>query len=211
MKRPAMVLTCAVLLAGPNPGGIVPARVAGSSPAVAEGAPGDPEAGRRQAGQCRTCHGLEGMARIPIAPHIGGEPASYIESQLSAFRDGRRTHEMMSVVAQSLNDAAIANLAAWYGAQQASAVLPAGVSESDAPAECSACHGVQGIGQTDGVPNLAGESAIYIDTQLKAFRLGKRHHDVMSVIAASMSDEDMRRVADWYAAITLKITPPATQ
>jgi cytochrome c553 len=59
------------------------------------------------------------------------------------------------------------------------------------------------------VPNLAGESAIYIDTQLKAFRLGKRKHEVMSAVAADLTDEDIRAFADWYAAVKLEIAPPA--
>ncbi|MEP5039539.1 cytochrome c, partial [Roseibium sp.] len=87
--------------------------LAGAVPA-AEFPKGDAQAGRKQAGQCRTCHGLDGFARIPIAPHIGGEPADYIAQQLTAFRDGTRTHEMMSVVAKSLDDEKIADVAAWY-------------------------------------------------------------------------------------------------
>jgi cytochrome c553 len=55
-------------------------------------------------------------------------------------------------------------------------------------------------------PNLAGESAIYIDTQLKAFRLGKRTHEIMSAIAADLTNDEIREYADWYASIRLKIT-----
>ena len=62
----------------------------------------DLEAGRRVAGMCRTCHGLEGLAQIPVAPNIGGEPADYIATQLEAFRSGARKQEMMSVVAAGL-------------------------------------------------------------------------------------------------------------
>ncbi|WP_245165029.1 c-type cytochrome [Stappia sp. 28M-7] len=209
MKRSAMALACTALLAGPGLGGIGPVQVLGSSPALAETVKGDPAAGRKRAGMCRTCHGLDGMARIPIAPHIGGEPQAYLRAQLEAFRDGRRVHEMMSVVAKSLDDTAIADLAAWYGSHQASATLPAGASAEAAPAQCSACHGEAGIGQMEDVPNLAGESAIYIDTQLKAFRLGKRKHEVMSAVAADLTDEDIRAFADWYAAVKLEIAPPA--
>ncbi len=190
-------------------GGVLLAQIAFAAlPASAQEPEGDPQAGRKAAGMCRTCHGLEGLARIPIAPHIGGEPAAYLNRQLRAFRDGTRTHEMMSVVAKSLDDTAIANLAAWYSSQEARATLPDGVSPDDAPVECSACHGEAGMGQTEDVPNLAGESPIYIDTQLKAFRLGKREHEVMSAVAADLSDEEMRRFADWYAAVKLTIEKP---
>ena len=56
--------------------------------------------------------------------------------------------------------------------------------------------------------NLAGETNIYIDTQLKAFRSGKRTHDIMSEIAANMSDAEIRSVADWYDGINLSVTAP---
>ena len=49
---------------------------------------GDAQAGRKLAMQCRTCHGIEGHAKMPIVPHIGGENPAYIEHQLTAFRDG---------------------------------------------------------------------------------------------------------------------------
>lgn len=166
----------------------------------------DAAQGRKLAGQCRTCHGLDGYARIPIAPHIGGEPAIYIENQLRAFREGAREHEMMSVVARDLTDAQIADLAAWYASHKAMPALAA--DPSGAPEACVACHGADGIGLAPDVPNLAGETNIYIDTQLKAFRLGKRTHEVMSEVAAGLSDTEIRAAADWYAAIGLKIAPP---
>ncbi len=163
----------------------------------------DLDNGRKLAGQCRTCHGLDGYARIPIAPHIGGEPATYLAAQLVAFRDGVRVHEMMSVVAEDLSDAQIDDLAAWYSDHDVTAAMPA---EPDAaPGLCIDCHGVDGIALEEDAPNLAGESAIYIDTQLKAFRLGKRSHQVMTPIAEQLSDADIRAAADWYAAITIEI------
>ena len=165
---------------------------------------GDPAEGRKLAGQCRTCHGIDGFAKIPIAPHIGGEPAPYISSQLTSFRDGTRTHEMMSVVAKSLTDQQIADLATWYASHDVKATLTADVA--GAPEVCVACHGQDGIGLTEDVPNLAGETNIYIDTQLKAFRRGSRTNELMSAIAADLTDEEIRAAADWYASVKIEIT-----
>ncbi|MGY9046892.1 hypothetical protein P775_25940 [Puniceibacterium antarcticum] len=172
--------------------------------AVSAQTAGDPAEGRKLAGQCRTCHGIDGYAKIPIAPHIGGEPAPYIMSQLTAFRDGTRTHEMMSVVAKSLTDQQIADLAAWYADHTVTATLTA--DAAGAPVVCVACHGENGIGLAEDVPNLSGETNIYIDTQLKAFRGGKRTHPVMSAIAADLTDQDIRAAADWYASVRVEIT-----
>jgi cytochrome c553 len=177
--------------------------LAGGTPAAAD----DPAAGRQVAGMCRTCHGLDGYAQIPIAPHIGGEPQEYLEAQLMAFKTGAREHEMMTIVAQGLTAQQISDVASWYAAHDVTATLPAGVTEADAPDACVSCHGADGLSQALDAPNLAGEVNIYIDTQLKAFRTGKRQHPIMSAIAAEMTDEEIRAVADWYAAVTLEITP----
>lgn len=178
--------------------------LAGATPAPAA----DPEAGRRVAGMCRTCHGMDGYAQIPIAPHIGGEPQDYLEAQLMAFKTGTREHEMMSIVAQSLTAQQIADVAAWYAAHTAEATLPAGVDEAQAPDACVSCHGADGLSQLLDAPNLAGETNIYIDTQLKAFKRGRRTHEIMSSVAADLSDAEIRAIADWYAAIELTIAPP---
>lgn len=168
----------------------------------------DAEAGRKVANMCRTCHGLDGLAVMPVAPNIGGEPAAYIAEQLQAFKTGARENEMMTVVAGGLSDQQIADVAAWYAAHTATAEPKPGFDPAAAPEACVACHGADGIAVIEAAPNLAGENAIYIDTQLKAFRGGKRTNDIMTPIAAELDDATIRAVADWYAGIGLKITPP---
>ena len=64
-----------------------------------------------------------------------------------------------------------------------------------------------GMAVIEDAPNLAGETNIYLDTQLKAFRTGKRKHDIMSEVAAGMTDEEIRAVADWYSQVKLEISP----
>jgi cytochrome c553 len=81
--------------------------------------------GRTLAGQrCQVCHGLDGIATIPIAPNLAGESAIYLQTQLKAFRSGKREHEMMTVVAKDLTDADIASVAAWYESIQVTATMP---------------------------------------------------------------------------------------
>ena len=85
---------------------------------------GDPALGRQKAKMCQTCHGIDGLARIPSAPHLAGESQVYLGTQLKAFRSGKRTHEIMSMIAQQLSDADIDNLAAWYSSIQISVIVP---------------------------------------------------------------------------------------
>jgi cytochrome c553 len=73
---------------------------------------------------------------------------------------------------------------------------------------CQVCHGFDGLGKNPDVPNIAGDSQNYLVRQLKAFRSGERQHEQMSIIAQSLSDEDIQNLSAYYAAITVTATPP---
>lgn len=74
--------------------------------------------------KCQVCHGIDGIAKIPIAPHLAGESQIYIETQLKAFRSGKREHEMMSVIAQDLSDGDITSVAQWYSSIKITVEVP---------------------------------------------------------------------------------------
>ena len=76
---------------------------------------GDPASGRGKAVQCQTCHGLDGMAKLPNAPHIAGQNEIYLVKALKDYRTGARRNEMMSLVIRELSDKDILDLAAYYG------------------------------------------------------------------------------------------------
>ena len=77
-------------------------------------AAGDPKAGRKKALECQTCHGLDGVSKLPEAPNLSGQVENYLVKALNDYRSGARTNEMMSLVAPTLSDGDIADLAAWY-------------------------------------------------------------------------------------------------
>lgn len=77
---------------------------------------GDIAAGRKKALQCQTCHGLDGLSKLPEAPNLAGQPEPYLVKSLDDFRQGRRQNEMMSIAAEALSDTDIADLAAYYAA-----------------------------------------------------------------------------------------------
>ena len=96
------------------------AALACAQPAAA----GDAAQGKEKAAKCKTCHGIDGIAKIPIAPHLAGESQIYLETQLKAFRSGKRVHEMMSVIAKDLTDEDISDVAAWYASIRITAEMP---------------------------------------------------------------------------------------
>jgi len=92
--------------------------------AATAGQAADPAAGRDKAQMCVTCHGIDGVPKVPDAPMIAGENAIYLTNQLKAFRSGARQHEQMSIIAQSLSDEDIADLAAWYSSINVTVEVP---------------------------------------------------------------------------------------
>ena len=74
--------------------------------------------------------------------------------------------------------------------------------------KCLVCHGKYGLAVAPNVPNLAGENANYIVSQLKAFKSGKRQHEQMSIIAADLEEADIQDLARWYSLIKVVATPP---
>ena len=79
-------------------------------------AAGDVKAGRAKAMMCQACHGLDGLSKTPDAPNIAGQTEPYLVSQLQAFKSGARKNDAMSVVAPSLPDKDIEDLAAYFSA-----------------------------------------------------------------------------------------------
>ena len=80
--------------------------------------------GEAKARTCAVCHGPLGIATMPDTPNIAGQPERYLSEQLKAYRSGKRSHEVMSLMAKPLSDDDIANLAAWFASIKVEAVVP---------------------------------------------------------------------------------------
>jgi cytochrome c553 len=72
----------------------------------------------------------------------------------------------------------------------------------NAHAMCVGCHGIPGyktaFPSVYHVPKIAGQSPAYIVNALKAYKSGERSHPSMRGIAASLSEEVMKELADYY-------------
>jgi cytochrome c553 len=84
----------------------------------------DVAAGRRKALQCQACHGLDGLSKLPEAPHLAGQPERYLVKSLEDYRTGARKDEMMALVVKNLSAQDIADLAAYYAAIEVSVQPP---------------------------------------------------------------------------------------
>jgi cytochrome c553 len=125
---------------------------------------------------CETCHGLlgEGYHGYFTMPRLAGQQPRYIENQLRAFIERRRTNPVMFNVAHSLSASMLGALAShFHGLNPApmadgphrlmvggKTIYEEGIPESNVAA-CFACHGLEGHGQ-DEIPRLAGQLYPYV-------------------------------------------------
>jgi cytochrome c553 len=65
---------------------------------------------------------------------------------------------------------------------------------------CGACHTADGSRGIPTNPILQGQHADYLVKQLTEFKSGKRDNAIMKPMASTLSDEDMRNVAAFYAS-----------
>jgi len=84
---------------------------------------GNAEQGAKNIRLCAGCHAIPGyrssVPEIYTVPLIGGQSPGYIVAALQAYKKGERKHPTMRSVAGSLSDQDMADLAAYYAAQNA--------------------------------------------------------------------------------------------
>jgi len=133
---------------------------------------------------CKTCHGLQGQGYLGYfpMPRLAGQQPDYIEAQLRAFIERRRTNPIMFNVAHVLSPSMLTDLATHFsnlnpkpfgGAPRGSLaegkkIFDEGLPDANVPA-CSACHGMEGKGQNE-IPRLAGQLYPYIVGQLTGWK-----------------------------------------
>jgi cytochrome c553 len=133
---------------------------------------------------CKTCHGLQGQGYLGYfpMPRLAGQQPDYIEAQLRAFIERRRTNPIMFNVAHVLSPSMLTALATHFrnldpkpfgGAPRGSIatgkrIYDDGLPDANVPA-CSACHGMQGKGQNE-IPRLAGQLYDYTVGQLTGWK-----------------------------------------
>jgi cytochrome c553 len=70
---------------------------------------------------------------------------------------------------------------------------------------CEACHGLDGLSKIPEAPNLAGQVQNYLVEQLRAFKQGQRKSEQMSLIAPTLSAQDIDDLAAYYAGIEVTV------
>jgi cytochrome c553 len=68
-------------------------------------------------------------------------------------------------------------------------------------ATCTACHGTDGVSVGGVPPSLAGRTKDYLLQQLKDYKAGNRPATIMQQHAKGYSDEQLERIAAYFAAV----------
>lgn len=169
-------------------------------------------AGARHA--CITCHGLQGEGNGAGVPRLAAVEPGYLDRQLQAYADGRRSHPEMSWIAKQLTGPQRIAVAHYYarlpypapepGTEIAAPQLYSSGDPARGIPACASCHGMDGMGLGPAYPPLAGQPAAYLAQQFDAWRHSKRRNDpggVMLKISRRLTEREGAALAAYAAQL----------
>ena len=188
-----------------------------TSSTYAQPVQGDVKAGAGKVAMCIGCHGIPGyqasFPEVHKVPKMAGQSAGYIASALEAYRKGDRNHPSMRGIAQSLTDQDIADVAAYYEAQNPASMEaqphepPADVAALIEKGACFSCHG-QNFGKPidASYPKVAGQYADYLLVALKSYKTTNnryvgRSNGIMAPIAQQFSNQELKLLANYISGL----------
>jgi cytochrome c553 len=158
---------------------------------------------------CAACHGPNGNPTQPQFPVLAGQSSRYLYLELRDFQAGRRKHPVISPMAAALTPDEMHGLSDWFAAQkrapiafaQDAAKAKLGKAKADETL-CTMCH-LGGFAGQNEIPRVAGQQYDYIVKQLEDFKARRRTNDAgnMTSVAATLSDDDIRNLAQYIAGL----------
>ena len=162
-------------------------------------------AARAKAQVCFACHGPDGNSTVGEYPILAGQSWRYIYIELKDFKEGRRSDEQMSPVAEKLSTEDMTLLGEFFAAQKQAPIkfpvdaakVEAGRKVSDAVL-CPMCHLGGFVGQNE-IPRVAGQWPQYVKKQLSDFKAKRRTNDAgnMTSIASTLSDAEIENLSQY--------------
>jgi cytochrome c553 len=163
---------------------------------------GNSQRGKQLSYTCLGCHGVDGYKNAYpnySVPELEGQHPEYLGAALKEYRDGDRAHLTMHSQASTLTDQDIADIVAYFAGKPLTAdSKPEGTIPAAAQL-CTSCHGANGVGITPQYPTLAGQHPDYIVRALEEYKKGGRKNPIMAGMAATVKDEDMAIIADYFS------------
>jgi cytochrome c553 len=162
--------------------------------------------------RCEACH----RSDHPQVPRLAGQSPAYLRATLDAYAAGQRYSGVMQTVASAVDPQRRAQLAEMLATSAradpgttdvgwaARSIVFTGDPARAVPA-CAECHGPGGRPRDPRFPRLSGQSAVFIEAQLRLFAEGRRggtsYADIMRPIAQRLTAAQRREAADVYARL----------
>ena len=168
--------------------------------------------GYAKAFTCSACHGFAGNSRSETMPILAGMNAAYLKKALQDYAAGKRTSPEMEPYSKMAVQLGVDDVAAYFSSQTKQptqiAADPAAVGRGRAASQsCVACHGPAGKGDpTKGVPDLSGQPAGYLQSQIRLFRSDQRSPGdeplkQMKAIMKAIPDDQVADLAAYYSSL----------
>jgi cytochrome c553 len=171
---------------------------------------------------CKVCHGVsaQGFRGYYPIPRLAGQQPTYLENQLQAFIEHRRTNNVMFNVAHSLSPSMVTALAGNFNALNppplggaprqlvatGGKIFQDGLPDQDIAA-CAACHGPDGAG-AGLIPRLAGQLYPYVIDKLVNWGKERGQNPkipdtsaIMSPVAHSLNKSQIEAVAAYVSTL----------
>lgn len=101
-----------------------------------------------------------------------------------------------------LTRSTLASIAFAVGIAVSPPAFAADIEAGKAKAEmCVACHGENGISQTENIPSLAGQVDQFTQWQLIFFRAGTRKNEQMQPVVADLTNDDISNLGAYFASL----------
>ena len=161
---------------------------------------GDTDLGRVASEPCASCHGDDGNASGAEMPTLAGQDARYFVKAMKAYKGGKRHHEQMFDAVDTLSEADVDNLAAFYASQEpVRRNVRTPLTTSEWVDRCERCHGIDGNSTDPRFPMLAGQDRTYLANALQTYIGTTRSNTTMHAMSDPLSESDIERMVEHYA------------
>jgi cytochrome c len=165
---------------------------------------------------CQTCHG-QGASKplTPAYPNLAGQNEKYAAQQMKDIKSGARNNGLsmaMKGLTMAVSDEEFDAIAKWIGSLDSFSAGKTVDMEADAAQlfkdkGCNTCHGDDANSPVESEENgnppiIVGQNKMYLLTQMKDIRDGKRANSNSSKMKAKVegvTDEEFSKLADWLA------------
>jgi cytochrome c553 len=158
---------------------------------------------------CAACHGAGGVPVQKSYPVISGQQLGYLFVQLRDFKFGARKNDVMTPIAQGLDQSDLLPLATYFSKEtwpdlqqpRAAADVAAQAQRVNTSVVCTSCH-QQGFTGGGTQPRLAGQTRDYLAKTMTDFRTGARaNNPTMTTFMKDISEADIAALASYLAGL----------